>query len=188
MNQYIDQIANQKNRLSPDLNLKQQDVELEYQTKIIAGKLAWLAAAEIAKRKGYPLAATLIQYSVINKNYYRSGNSDFATAIRNSDAYANYIDDFVNKVNTNDIRFTRSDNSDLFFALHRAKFSVELNNKTFGNYRGIDVALYDLYDFKPSHYDSIFIGAVTNWAWLSQQTFLLHEIDVNIKFEDYVLL
>jgi len=145
-------------------------------------KLAWLAAAQIAKLNGYPCAAKAVEYSVLGIDYTEDNGSSglFASKILNSSAYRNNIGyirrnglTYSNEV----IEFTKSDNSDLFYALHNVTMTV---NKVSNDY---PVEIFDIFDFAyDNNYDSLFTSLVNNWAWLCQNTFVLNDIYINIYF------
>lgn len=140
-----------------------------YETKIGVGTsavgLAWIAAAEIASRAGYPCAARLIINSVNNKNYYESGSHGlFITKIKRNTDYRNWL-----KTNHKSFIFQKSHDSDLFYAIHNVRASKTSSR----------VHLHDTFDFKPAQYSG-FTNIVNNWAWLCQHANVLHPIKVNI--------
>ncbi|WDC83416.1 hypothetical protein PL321_11770 [Caloramator sp. mosi_1] len=49
-------------------------VDSIYYDPIVEIKAAWLAAAQIAKLKGYTCSATLVEHSVLGKNYYEQSS------------------------------------------------------------------------------------------------------------------
>ena len=147
-------------------------------------KLAWLAAAQIARNMGYPCAAKMVECSVNNESYIE--NSDiFSRKIDDSSVYKNYLSSARSqKYTDNSIVFTKGDDSDLFYALHKVDI------KTTGVLLGTELATYtveitDRFNFNlDNNYDSLFTGTVNNWAWLCQQTSVLHDIFVSITFYD----
>lgn len=75
---------------------------------ILVLKAAWLAAAQIARNKGYPLAATLVEHSVWYMNYFEV-NGQFASKIKTTVVYVRMIQ----KGRGTDA-FSKSVNRDLF--------------------------------------------------------------------------
>ena len=142
-------------------------------------KAAWLAAAQAAKLAGYPCAAKAVEHSVLGINY-KEDNGSFAEKIKTTSTFKDFLSATKNSNKSHDSavrEFTKSDNSDLFYALHNATVTL---NKSGTNYK---VHVYDVFDFAlDNNYDSLFTSAVNNWAWLSQQTGVLHKITINIDF------
>ena len=97
--------------------------------------------------------------------------------------YKNYIKANKSKRTTSSsIAFTKSMNADLFYALHnvRIKTSSKLDGK---KVTWCHVTLEDTFDFAvDNNYNDLFSTIVNNWAWLCQQTHVLHKIPVTITF------
>jgi len=126
---------------------------------------AWLAAATIAKNSGYPCAAKLIEYSVINKPY-KETSGIFAEKIKKTTKHKKWARDTSAK----SIVFEKNDNSDLFYALHSVNISVNASSS-----EGAKILVSDYFDFAyDNKYDSLFTSTVNNWAWLCQQTSVLN--------------
>lgn len=135
-------------------------------------KQAWLAAAEIARNKGYPCAATLVEHSVKNFPYTElvslSGGL-FERKIKPTSVYKNYLADIKagreglgkGKV----LQFKKSINADLFFSLHRCTCTT--TKSTLGGYTTYTITINDTYDFEVDlDYDDLFASIVNNWGWL----------------------
>lgn len=149
-------------------------------------KLAWLAAAQIATNNGYPCAGKLVTCSVNNTSYSETpkvGPYPFTSKIKVSSNYKTYFSKVKSKTTSNgSFIFTKSDNADLFYALHK----VDITTK--GTSVGTSSAKYtvtitDKFDFGfDNDYSSLFTTTVNNWAWLCQQTGVLNKIPVTITF------
>lgn len=172
LNQYIDKLAgstydSSKNTTENDALTGESNRNL---VTIAELKLAWLAAAEIAKRKGYPCAAKLVQNAVLNKDYYEN-NGMFSKKIKLSSDYKAWL----NNSSASSFRFT---SGDLFYALHRVESKIVSSSS-----QGIMVHIHDVFDFAyDNDYDNLFTSLVNNWAWLCQHSYVLHDIDVDIYF------
>ena len=146
---------------------------------ILQLKAAWLAAAQAAKLLGYPCAAKAVEHSVLAQNYTENDGA-FAAKIKTSSAFKNFLSSTKNSNKTSNkkvVEFTKSDNSDLFYALHNATVTL---TKSGTKYK---TNIYDVFDFAlDNDYSSIFTTAVNNWAWLCQNTFVLHKIKINVNF------
>lgn len=177
LNVLIDSIANDECKLGAFVNTTSKEEKKGVSQKAI--KLAWLAAAKIARVKGYGCSATLVENSVNNRNYRENGSSGlFRNKIVRTRAYKHYIKKAKKNKNYNGtlITFNKNDSSDLYYALHTATATLSKKNK---KYR---VNVYDKYDFDLQHYKSLFSSIVNNWAWLCQHTGVLHVIHVQIYF------
>lgn len=134
---------------------------------------AWLAAAAIARNSGYPCAAKLVEYSVMNINYTENGG-DFAKKIKTTTKYKKWTRD----TKTKELVFEKNDSNDLFYALHRVNISLVASGSN-----GAKILVSDKFDFAyDNKYDSLFTSTVNNWAWLCQQTSVLNKIQVSIVF------
>lgn len=72
--------------------------------------------------------------------------------------------------------FTRSDSSDLYFAIHLFSYS------SFGSSQGTGYTIKDTFDFKlDDTYRNLFVSLVNNGAWLSQNVGVLTPIKVTIN-------
>ncbi|SHH21044.1 hypothetical protein SAMN02745135_00073 [Caloranaerobacter azorensis DSM 13643] len=145
-------------------------------------KLAWLAAVQIAKLKGYTCAAKAVEYSVLGINYTENNGGLFRDKIVETSVYKNHMSYIKrnNKTYSRSVQeFTKSDNSDLFYALHNATFTVRKSGSKY------NVNVYDVFDFD-NKYDSLFTSIVNNWGWLSQNTGILNKIIININFKEDV--
>lgn len=90
LNNYIDNIARKyilvedKMNNTETLKITSPDsMSGIYYNPIVEIKAAWLAAAQIAKLKGYTCAATLVEHSVLGKNYYEQSDI-FSQKIKSS--------------------------------------------------------------------------------------------------------
>lgn len=183
LNKYIDNIRRESLKLDKTTSneIKSNEIKSNEVMSILPDirpiiEAAWLAAAEIPKRKGYECAGTLIQYSVFNQDYNESGSGMIIDKIRVSSEYLNHIQSIPNpNLPTSELlTFTQGD---LFYALHTVTLSTAAGYPYFYNH------VYDLYDYDLElDYSSIFVTSVNNWAWLCGQTYVLNEVDVNLSF------
>lgn len=147
---------------------------------------AWLAAAELAKKAGYPVAGTMVQCSVLGIDYTENNglvvNGLAAKKIKQSDVFRTLlysVKKTKQPVNKSYI-FYKYDDPDLFYAFHEAKFNIAKDRYT-NNYR---THLYDYFDFalEKVRYDDLFTTLVNDWAWLNQYIYILRNININIDF------
>lgn len=177
LNAYIDNIETKMNSsenqaFSPKSNVVQD---------------AWLAAAEIAKKQGYPCAAAMVKCSVNNMAYVENniGPTGLCSSkIVNTSAFKKVLKTAKEKKKDNyatSVAFTKSMDSDLFYALHNVDItSTRLGSGAWATY---SMKVTDTFDFAyDNNYDSLFTSCVNNWAWLCQQTNCLHKIKVTITF------
>lgn len=188
LNLYIDQIAEYCQTAYPEsTSLYSVNAEVPG----LVGQ-AWLAAAEIARDEGYVCAAIAVECSVNNVNLTESthvvyGDGPFLTKLKTTNAYQTYLASLLASGNTNangSFVITKSDNSDLFYALHNVTTSAT------GSFPGTALASYmititDVFDFAlDNDYDDLFTTLVNNWAWLCQQTHVLHPITITLSTID----
>lgn len=129
-------------------------------------KAAWKAAATIARNVGFPHAATLVEHSVDGRNYTEK-NGSFSSTIKQTAAY-NRI---KNKDGSGSDRFTKSDSTDLFYAIHKFSYS----------FVGSDIRITDTFDFEANtNYQNGFATWVNNWGYLNQNMGILKPINVRI--------
>lgn len=144
----------------------------------LGAKLAWLAAAQIARYFGYTCSAKLVEYSVYGINYYET-NGLFRNKIINTSVYKTLISQLTLGKKSYNItysgEFTKGISKDLYYSLHY--FNI-IFKKPYGQ----PVAnITDRYDFKLDYkYDNIFTSCVNNWAWLCSQVYVLFPIYVSI--------
>ncbi len=172
LNEYINNIYNTFNSPTTTRSVQPKGV-----VNILQLKAAWLAAAQVAKVSGYPCAAKAVEYSVLGQNYTEDDGL-FAQKIKPNSAFKKFMDDTKNnKSPTNPVEFTKSEDADLFYALHNVTVTPTKSGSTY------KVNVYDKFDFDlEKDYDSIFTDTVNNWAWLCQNTFILHVVEININF------
>lgn len=143
-------------------NVSTRDVSLED---------LWLAAAAAAAVAGYPLAATLVSYSVFGIDYYEY-NGDFSTAIKSSSEYRTWINRYPRPTT---IEFA---SGDLFYALHYANINVASSSS-----KGAVINVLDTFDFDANaEFQSVFANLVNDWAALCQYIHVLKVIDIEICF------
>lgn len=124
------------------------------------------AAVAIARNVGFPHAATLVEHSVDGRNYTEK-NGSFSSTIKQTAAY-NRI---KNKDGSGSDRFTRSDSTDLFYAIHKFSYS----------FVGSDIRITDTFDFEANtNYQNGFATWVNNWGYLNQNMGILKPINVRI--------
>lgn len=141
-------------------------------------KLAWLAAAEIARQMGYPAAATLVEHSIENNDYIEiegySGNTFFKEKIIKTNAYKSFI---KSGKSFDGIEFKKEDDADLFYAIHHCASTL-----TTANGRSM-VCIYDEFNFELWDYEgNIFASIINNTGLYFQMRYVLNEIDVYIVF------
>lgn len=135
-------------------------------------KGAWLAAAQIARVKGYPLSAKLVEHSVWGKDYDEL-NGNFAKAIRTTGVYKRII-----RKGKGSDAFEKKDNRDLFYSIHKFDYTSS------GGSQGIRIRIHDKFDFAlDTTYKSLFSSIVNNWAYLNQNAGVLNRIDVLIYLD-----
>jgi len=119
---------------------------------------------------------------VLGINYTENTGAEglFRDKIVATSVYKNFLSNFKksNKSSISQVKeFTKSDNSDLFYALHNATITIKKTGST------CKVNAYDVFDFAfDNNYDSLFASLVKNWAWLCQQTYALNAIKINVNF------
>ena len=132
-------------------------------------RAAWLAAAQVAKLAGYPCAGTIVESSALGNDYIES-NGLLANTIQTTDAYAAWV-----PVGGTSITFTKSDCSDLFYALHQTSVSV------IGSPSHVRVRITDVFDFVyETDMEDLFSTLVNDWGWLSQNINALFVIDIQV--------
>ena len=153
-------------------------------------QLAWLAAAQIARDKGYECAALMVEFSVYNIDYSESV-TDSSTPLLDKLNTTTVFNNYKNKVLNSGLKdfsggswsFTiqKSDNADLFYALHRV--STSGTGFMIGNsIMYYLITVHDTFDFAyDNNYDDLFTTTVNNWAWLCQQTHVLNPIEINLS-------
>jgi hypothetical protein len=121
---------------------------------------AWLAAAQIAKLRGYKLSAKLVECSVLNNNYSET-NGMFAKAIKKTRLWKT-----MKNRNNGSVAFTKAINADLFYSLHRCNYHTQSKK----------IIVTDLYDFKlenGSVINKTFNDRWTNYIDLSEKNFFM---------------
>lgn len=142
-------------------------------------KLAWMAAAAIARQKGYECSATLVEHSVQGNNYNESGMGLFARKIISSNSFTSFMNQYSNLPYKSDSSlFEKSDNADLFYSIHKydiEKIKAGVRNKIY---------IRDRFNFEWWEYDGdIFTTSANNWAYLCQNYGVLNDIGVIISFD-----
>lgn len=131
-------------------------------------KVAWKAAAQIAINSGYPLAGTLVIYSVDGVNYYEQ-NGAFSQAIKGTNVYKRI------QSGSGSDNFTTSDSKDLYYAIHAFKYHNSKTNKLY---------ISDTFDFAlNTDYQNTFSTLVNNWGYLNQKMEVLTPISVDIEMQ-----
>lgn len=131
-------------------------------------KTAWLAAAKIARSVGYPLSATLVEYSVRGDSYYEH-DGQFARSIRQTDVY-NYMLQHKNGQ-------AEFNSGDLYYSIHGFNFDTNIYTNP------SRLFIYDEFDFKyGAATKSLFSSIVNNFAALEQYHGVLSPISVRISF------
>ena len=133
-------------------------------------RLAWMAAAEIATRAGYPCAGAVVKSSVVGRDYIES-NGLIAETIKTTSAFASWKNTMGNY-----ITFEKSDSSDLFYAIHKANIRIS------GNSSGARATVTDIFDFEfETNMEDLFSTIVNDWAWLCMYVNVLNEISVQVE-------
>lgn len=131
--------------------------------------LAWIAAAEIASNSGYPCAGTVVKFSALGEDYIES-NGLLAETIQTTDAFSAWKSELGDY-----IVFEKSDNSDLFYAIHNANISLT------GNSSGARARVTDIFDFElETDMGDLFSTLVNDWGWLSQNIGALSAINIQV--------
>lgn len=130
---------------------------------------AWIAAAEIAGLAGFPCAAAVVKSSARGQDYVES-NGLLANKIKTTKAYAEWV------VSTSTyITFEKSDNADLFYAIHHANVNV------IGGPSGARQRFTDIFNFEfETDMQDLFSTLVNDWGWLSQNIGALSPINVQV--------
>ncbi|MBP2070132.1 hypothetical protein [Anaerococcus nagyae] len=161
LNEVIDYVANNKNNISYRSTGSSSSVQNQL-------KVAWKAAAKIARNNGYPLSGTLVEYSVDGMRYYEA-NGAFSTAIKKTKVY-----DRIQSGEDSD-RFTMNDSKDLYYAIHAFEYSNSKTNKLY---------ITDTFDFSlKTDYKNTFSTLVNNWGYLNQHIDVLKPINVSIEMQ-----
>ncbi len=145
-------------------------------------QLAWLAAAQIARNAGYPLAATMVEHSVNNTDYSEVFGA-FTEEILTTNVYASYLQKLKWGIEPSSLAFERSSGMDLFCALHLV--SIEGTATTVSDLTTYWIEITDVFDFEFDNqgYEEI-IGTINNWAWLCENAGVLNPISISITFID----
>ena len=147
---------------------------------------AWLVAAAIAKKKGYPCVAICIKHSVKNIPVVETPQSKgvFRKRIVKTTAYKNYKKKYGKQASaSSSIAFEKSMNKDLYYSLHNVNIRSTGNKVAKKWYH--TVMITDTFDFAYDNtYKSLFTSIVNNAGWLFQNTGALHPIGITISFID----
>lgn len=166
LNDFIHSLYLQSLSLDKDSATKQGD-------RALSIRAAWLAAAELAQVLGYPCAGTIVSSAVWGQDYIES-NGLLADTIETTNAFAAWRFTAASTPEET-IAFEKSDNSDLFYAIHLA--NIELTaSPSYARAR-----ITDVFDFEfEMDMQDLFSTIVNDWAWLCQYTNNLSVIDVQI--------
>ena len=149
-------------------------------------RVAWLAAAKILQKSGYPCAGKMLEYAVRGKKYSEStsGSGMFAKKIIPLSKFKTAIN-VARKSKDNpyktSISFMKSDNKDLYYSLHNVNMSVKKYKS--GNVTKCMAVISDTYDFAPMIYSNIFTTCVNNAAWLSMKKGILKSFKITITIK-----
>ena len=135
---------------------------------------AWLTAAAIARKAGYDLSATIVEHSVLHKDYTET-NGKFARAIKGTSTYGKlpFIGFGSNK-------FSVTVNKDLFYAINLFNYDARIINK-----KRI-VTITDTFDFEldlEGRYGTLFRQLINNWGWLNQHANILYPSKITIRIQ-----
>lgn len=145
-------------------------------------KKLWLAAAQAARKVGYPCSATLIECAVKGVDYRETQGK--GGLFRDQIVTTNVFKTFMSKIKLGSCRLgksyvlshPKSENRDLYYSLHACTY------KTTRDCLRYNITVTDTYDFALMDYGSLFTGVVNNWAWLCQHAGVLQKIQVKITF------
>ena len=184
LNDYIDSKSNDSANSSL-MSDDQGDAEAGTESINNNAKLAWLAFASIARKKGYPCSATLIECSVKNRNYSEGINGSFGKKIKNTAPHKNALKKAKKskkKKYSSSTAFEKKDSKDLYYSLHNVNYSF-LKIKTGHLPATYTVTYSDTYDFAyKGQYKDMLTTLANNAGWLSQHMGVLHPIKVKITF------
>lgn len=143
----------------------------KYSRASYTGGAMWLAAAAIARKSGYPLSATLVEYSVMARDYHER-NGVFSESISKCDEFKQM------KLNNGYAKFTSD--RDLFYSLNKVSY---FRNRSYDG--SSQIIVEDVFDFEFG-WDStwsLFANLVNNFGYLSQQTDSLYKINIKIEID-----
>ena len=138
---------------------------------IIRLKSAWLVAAQMARVSGYPLSATLVEHSVLHKDYTEH-NGIFSDQIRRTTLFNDMVDNRFGQA-----AFLRNLSPDLYFSIHKFEYYSSYSSQ------GFRLRIYDTFDFEWIQESSLFVNIVNNWAYLNQIAWVLHPIDIEVNID-----
>lgn len=139
-------------------------------SRAVIVNLAWIAAAEIASKSGYPCAGAIVKSSALGEDYIES-NGLLAKTIETTAAFAHWKLNFEEE----SIVFERPDNIDLAYAIHKA--DIRFN----GNSSGGRAIITDTFDFDfETDMEGLFATIINDWGWLSQFIGALYVINVQV--------
>ncbi|MGX8698428.1 MAG: hypothetical protein ACSW8F_00680 [bacterium] len=177
LNLYIDKLANSASQNATGkgsvyTNWSRSDTKE-------ALKIAWLAAAQIARIAGFPCSASLVEHSVLGFNYSQkhgffvlkiirtSVYREIVSGVRSGRAYHG------NTSGTN--IFKKEDNKDLYYAIRKFHWDFRLE------FPSPIITIYDTFDFSSdAESQELFVILVNSWAYLCQHLDVLNKIDVKI--------
>lgn len=111
---------------------------------------------------------------------YSENDGDFASKIKKTSVFKQYLSSVKssNKSSASSVKeFRKSDDADLFYALHNATVSLKKSGTKYNS------TIYDIFDFAlDNNYNDLFTSIVNNWAWLCQNTSILYKISINVTF------
>ena len=173
LNDYISHVVGKKSKTA--LKTPKKAVKISPTIEI---KYAWLAAAELAKMKGYTCSAELVKCSVYGNNYYEnSKNGLFSKKISNNRDFKAFINADIKKNDKKGgIIFKKSNNKDLYYSLHK----VSIISKRPPNLQIYTSTITDIFDFDKDKFSSLFTQLVNDWGLLCQNLNVLKPIDVKI--------
>ena len=148
----------------------QEDGSDKVSTPYSSITLAWIAAAEIVSKSGYPCAGAVVKASAYGDDYIVD-NGLIANTIAASATFATWKQ---NRDKT--IVLEKSDVPDLFYAIDKASIGVS------GSSSGAHALLTDKFDFEfETDMGDLFSTLVNDWAWLSQRIGVLTPINIRVK-------
>ena len=169
------------NYIDTSLILMDSKVAANSTFTIVELKTMWLAAAQVAKLKGYTCSAKLVECSVLGLNYSETtGDSGLIRdKIVTTQTYKNILSGVNSKKYPLNKKvggyFSKSENADLYYAIASFDFTPSKPGQR------INITFTDTYNFEPAKYNDIFTGTVNNWAVLCQYTGVLNQIFVSVK-------
>ncbi len=134
---------------------------------------AWKAAAQLARNKGYPLTATIIEHALSHQQYTEV-NGLFTKSIKQTSAYTK-----MRTSTQGNIAFTKAMNADLYYALYLCHYH------RLSSSQGMRYVIMDHFDFnnEKTKLSALFKRISANWSYLSTHSSGMSAIDIVITID-----